>query len=515
MEPRPPVRIAHLSDTHLGLEAHQARNVAGNNARGADVVAAFHRAVTAVLEEDPPLVVHSGDVFESPAVAVRYLLAARREFERLCARRPDGTRRAVVVIAGNHDASRNLRDGCQLDLFAPIDNLFPVSSTYRQLRFDPADGFDPSLDNLVVHALPHDSLRDAELLETVVPVTDARNVLVAHGVAEGDDTFKRMIGREFPIPADVLVRPWNYVALGHWHTQTPVTVAGDSRFVHYAGSTECMDFSDLRSRRDVSERAWLNVTLTDGPPQVVSRSFPTRRICAPDPIDATGMTPTQVADALVAQLRDLQADDAVVRQRVTNLTRELWNIVDLTEVRAVAASCLHHRIEPVYPNSRSGDTTNDHTDDGPDLGDIQSLLLARLDELVPDAVRAEVLVAARRLLGSQLATADTTSDEPVEPSNDASQAPDTTEAASPIAVGSTDTSAPRRNDHEDPADRYRTDGRTDGRTDDHLTTHDDPAPGPDDPALPSPPDDPAGVFADVLSEFDITTIAATSDTPDT
>ena len=469
------VHLAHLSDTHLGLEAHQARNESGNNARGADVVAAFHRAVDGILEEDPPLVVHSGDLFESPAVPVRYLLAARRELERLCARRPDGTRRAVVVIAGNHDSSRNLRDGCQIDLFAPIDGLFPVTTGYRQLEFDPHEGFDESLSGLVVHALPHDSLRDAELLATVTPVPDVRNVLVAHGVAEGDDTFKRMIGREFPVPADVLVRSWDYVALGHWHTQTPVTVAGDSRFVHYAGSTECMDFSDLRARRELSERAWLSVTLTDGPPQVASRSFPTRRICAPEPIDATAMTPTDVADALVSQLRELCPDGAVVRQRVANLTRELWNLVDLTELRTAAAVCLHHRVEPVYPPPATEDRDRpDHTD-GPDLGDIEQLLLDRIDELVPQPARGDVLTHARRLLGSQLTTDDTDTDTDT-----------TADAPTPNATA----------DDTPTADTPTADTTDVGRDETDQVT------------VPPPPADPAQVFADVLADFSIGTIAS-------
>jgi hypothetical protein len=149
----------------------QVRTDAGLNRRGVDIVKAFHDACSSIIDEDPPLVIHSGDLFESPSVPVRYLLAARRELSRLTEElRPDGTRRAVVVISGNHDTSRNVRDGCQLDLFKGIPGVFPVSFGYEVLRFDADDGFDPVLADVAVHALPHDSLRDPELVASVSPL---------------------------------------------------------------------------------------------------------------------------------------------------------------------------------------------------------------------------------------------------------------------------------------------------------------------------------------------------------
>lgn len=397
-----PLRIGHLSDTHLGFEAYQARTDSGHNQRGADVVMAFHSAVDGIIDWDPPLAIHSGDLFESPLVPVRYLLAARYELSRLGGVRPDGTRRAVVVISGNHDTSRNRRDGCQLDLFRGQPGLEVVSFGYSQLRFDPADGFDPALAGVVVHALPHDSLKDPELLAKVAPVEGCTNILVTHGVAEGDDTFRRMIGREFPVPEDLLALGWDYVALGHWHTQGPVTVAGDNRFAFYAGSTECIDFSDLRGRGSSTERAWLAVTCDADRPTVDRRSFPTRHLLALDPIDATNMEPSAVADALVAQLEGTNPDGAIVRQRVKGLTRDLWALVDLSTLRERAAVCLHHRVEPIYRKVESDVAGEARVDGAPDLGDLETLLVERAAELVPEADRDAVIAAARGLLGSAL-----------------------------------------------------------------------------------------------------------------
>lgn len=389
------IRLAHLSDTHLGLEAFGARTSSGHNARGADLVGALHRAVKGICEWDPPLVIHSGDLFESPAVPIRYLLGAQIELCRLAGLRPDGTRRAVVIIAGNHDTSRNLRDGCQLDLFSRLPGIHVASTSPQRITFDPADGFDPSLENLVVWAVPHDSLRNPAELDQVQPTPGATNVLVAHGVAGGDRTFRRLIGREFPVPSDLLAAGWDYVALGHWHTQGPISAAGTRNLAWYAGSTECVDFSDLGGRTSCSERAWLEVVLGDGGPQVTSRTFPTRHMLAPEPVEAATLTPEQVTEALCKQLDELPYDGAVVRQRVVGITRDLWTLVDLAPVRERAQRYLHHRVEAICTRAVPADQPDG---DQPSLGDLDALLRDQVNALVPDADRGAVLARALQLL---------------------------------------------------------------------------------------------------------------------
>src|SRR5690606_23438488 len=137
-------------------------------------------------------------------------------FTRMAGTRPDGTRRIVIVIAGNHELPRNRKDACWLDLLRPIPGMRVATTRYEQFTFDPdRDGCDPALAEVVIHALPHDTLKEIDF-EVVRPVPGKVNVLVAHGVAGGSDLFVRSLGREYHIPTDVLCRDWDYVALGHW-----------------------------------------------------------------------------------------------------------------------------------------------------------------------------------------------------------------------------------------------------------------------------------------------------------
>ena len=470
----PEVAVAHVSDTHLGYEAYAARSATGNNQRGEDVVRAFHRAVEDICSWDPPLVIHSGDVAERPQVSIRYMLAIRSELSRLAGIRPDGTRRQLVVIAGNHDASRHLKEGCFQELYRGLPGVHVITTASREITFDPAvHDCDPVLAHVAVTAVPHDSLRLPEVLADARPRRDKISILTTHGVAEGSELFVRAIGREYPIPADLLVRDWDYVALGHWHVQGPVGVAGataGSR-VWYAGSTEHIDFSDVKGSSG-TERAWLAVTVRPGQgPLVDRRTIPVRPMVNLPAIDAADLTPDDIGHLLVERLKT-DIDGAVVRQRVKGPTRDIWALVDTAAARAAASAALHYRIDTTFAQPAAADTG---TDDEPrhGLGDIGRLLVERAVELVPEPDRDAALSLARTLLGSVL-DADAGID-------------DTTPTA-------------------DTADRSVT------GTDDDLTesvVDESPQPQPL-PATPTPtppaPSDPRAAFAALNAELGITTL---------
>ena len=60
-----PMRIVHLSDTHLGFRQLQRINDHGRNEREQDVYDAFNAAIDRTIELAPAAVVHAGDLFDS------------------------------------------------------------------------------------------------------------------------------------------------------------------------------------------------------------------------------------------------------------------------------------------------------------------------------------------------------------------------------------------------------------------------------------------------------------------
>ncbi len=69
------VRIAHISDTHLGYTRYAKLCPETNrNQREVDVQEAYGRAVDEILDRDVDLVIHSGDVFDSVRPATHVII---------------------------------------------------------------------------------------------------------------------------------------------------------------------------------------------------------------------------------------------------------------------------------------------------------------------------------------------------------------------------------------------------------------------------------------------------------
>lgn len=426
-----PFEIAHFSDTHLGYEAYEAESPSGQNQRGEDIVRAFNRVVDDILAADPPLVIHSGDVAEKPVVPIQYLVYAMGAFERLTHRR-DGSIRPVIVIAGNHDPSHRHRDACWLELLRVIPNVHVVTTGYDKIRFtddDIAAGVDPVLADVIVHAIPHDSLRRIDNWDQVRPTDGKVNILTTHGVAHGLKIFTRALGREYAIPNEVLARRWEYVALGHYHKRGPVAVADGaaaSSHVWYAGSPEYISFRDLKDNTE--RRGYLRVTINPGDgPTVHEVDLPTRAIFRLPAVDATGLEPVEITDKLIANIAAADISGAVVGQIIEGVTRDTYSLVEKNRVRDAAAASLYFELVPRFTTVER-DTPNGDNTAPAGLGDIERVLdgvAADLtaDGTIPADLAPEVTAYATNLLRDVLSRFDNTDNDTAATGADTSEEP--------------------------------------------------------------------------------------------
>ncbi len=355
------MKVAHLSDTHLGYDAYRAVSANGENQRGMDIVRAFVRVCDDIVEWDPPLVIHSGDLAERPHVSVRLMLLARQQLKKLAGVRPDGTRRQVVLIAGNHDLPAHRREACWIELMRDIPGVHIISDEYEIVRFTDVTDASEELRDVEVHCLPHDVLKDMafeERFEEVQPTPTKTNILVAHGVAGGSSLYRRVMGREFAIPTDVLSREWAYGALGHWHRQGPVGVKSAASRCWYAGSSENMGFGDLLDNGE--ERGYLRVEVTqNGLPRVTPKNLPIRSMFRLGAVDGTGKTPDEIERELIENVEKARDKNtlagSIVGQIVQNTTRDIWALVDWQKARTLAMTHAMHYEITVQPVRRSGD----------------------------------------------------------------------------------------------------------------------------------------------------------------
>lgn len=375
------LRIAHLSDTHLGYEAYSALSATGNNQRGEDVVRALHNVVNDIIAWGPDLVIHSGDVLERPKTDIRYMLVAQQLFRKLAKTCP------TIVIAGNHELPRSRKEACWLDLLSGTENLHVVTSKYEVIR-------PSSLPGVAIHAVPHDVLKEIDQ-SVIVPSEGMINVLTAHGVATGSELFLRSLGREYAIEADTLLRDWSYVALGHWHRQGPVHLgaAGVRQNVWYAGSTENMGFRDLRDNGE--QRGYLRVTLSDTGCSVSPVHLQTRRMFRLPVVEGAGLDAGALTDTLLQRIVDADVDGAVVGQIVTGVSRDMWSLVDVARVRAAAAKSTHYEITVKYEDVvRAGEAG------GAGGGAFDAALDAAVEAIVPETHRVRVREKTHALVGT-------------------------------------------------------------------------------------------------------------------
>lgn len=440
------IRLAHLSDTHIGYEAYKTLSAAGENQRGVDIARAFVNVCDDIVAADPSIVIHSGDVADRTVIPIRLMLLIRREIAKLASVRPDGTRRQVVIVAGNHELPRNRKEACFLELLRGLPGVHVITTSYQQVTFDglgTSEGCDKSLNDLVVHALPHDVLKSVDF-DIVRPVPGKMNIISSHGVAGGSELYVRSLGREFAIPTDVLARNWEYGALGHWHKQGPVPIVatggrsrrsiksadavltstlpvapldplssatccndsgsdvvdttGESGRIWYAGSTENCGFGDLKDNG--ARRGWLHVTINAGQdPLVQRRHLPIRAMFRLPVLDAAGMTPEEITDALIARVKSVEISGSVIGQIVDGVSRDVWSLVDLVRVRATAATALHYEVATRNTATKRADGRVEHRG----LAEASQVLSEQADASLTDvSLRAEVLAFASDLLNRRL-----------------------------------------------------------------------------------------------------------------
>ncbi len=298
-----PLRIAHLSDTHLGYRAYYKTDPAtGRNQRAVDIEHAYERAVSDILTRGVDLVIHSGDVFHH----ARPAYSAMRSFVRQ-SRRLEQAKLPVLVIGGNHDTPRLRTSG---SVFSVLELALP------DIRF--VAGYDQETVsfedfNLEITAVPHGKLADP-IPPLIIPTAGVRNILVTHGLVPGMSVkgHRREPGEE-EIADTLLDADFDYIALGHYHEPSH-----PRRNAWYSGSTERIGWGD----EPVEPGYNLVEIATPGEEPVITHiPLEARPMKTLHPVDGEGRDARAIADLVLDRLTDLAQPEALVRVQIVNAQR--------------------------------------------------------------------------------------------------------------------------------------------------------------------------------------------------
>jgi DNA repair protein SbcD/Mre11 len=326
------LRIAHVSDTHLGYRAlpHQ-DPLTGRNQRSVDVERAFSLAVDDILRQNVDLVVHAGDVFHQSRPswhAMRHFLTEMRRIENAGI--------TSVVIAGNHDTPRYRAGG---SVFEVLDVALPgtrISAGYEEE--------DIVLDDLGlrIQTVPHGALTNPDK-PVVYANPDLRNILLIHGMVPGI-LPPGMVTEpgEQELDTELLDPAFAYIALGHYHIRTsPVYRAW------YAGSTERFGWGDWEA-----DPGYLIIEMDAsglrGDPE--HRPVPCRPMLSLEPVYGDTLSANEMVENVVTQLERLGNVEAITRVQVRNTDRHMAREVERRLRRESSGKCFHLSVSRFAPD---------------------------------------------------------------------------------------------------------------------------------------------------------------------
>ena len=349
------IRLIHFADIHLGftgpanLVLSKAENAgaAGRYAREVDIEESVKRMTRDLVHAQPAvdMVVIAGDLFHRSAPYPRAISFAAKMIRMLM-----NYDIPVVIIDGNHETASILLMGSPTAFLRELNAHVINGSSYEVLRDCwncRSSERQARLSKLAIHALPYRALRGSPDFTGIRPVPGYINVLLAHSSVSGVNQLNSLHHTAYTIPSDVLLRGWDYVAMGDWHIHRYQPLKNVPAF--YAGSLEALNFGEavtypLRSNDAYALHGALDVRLHLGEPADV-RSLvnkDVRPLLRLEPIDAIHADAETIMDILHVRLHTGLPAHAIVLLEVNNILPQVWGQLDhasIAKLRKLVRRC--------------------------------------------------------------------------------------------------------------------------------------------------------------------------------
>lgn len=301
------MRIAHISDTHLGCTGPGIqRDVPDPFRKGyfikqqeANIFTGFVSAIDRIIDKiKPSVVIHSGDLFDSSLPKAATLDFAMGQFVRLFqAGIPS------IVVEGDHSSPRTRGNGNIVQMLRYLPGVTVIAPGQDKI----------SIGSLTIHAVSHQALEKTDL-PVLNHQLDAgqRNVLVAHGVADGHRLFKTH-KMAFRVAVERVAHWFDYVALGHCHrfAQVPGT---ENAF--YAGATALVSPLDFHPGYEFGFNV---ISFTDNGIKVEREIVPNPSMCHYGLDNASGLSAKEILNYLCQQASAVDCRNTYCRVVVKNV----------------------------------------------------------------------------------------------------------------------------------------------------------------------------------------------------
>jgi exonuclease SbcD len=356
-----PLRIAHIADTHIGMENYGRINPeTGLNQRLHDFLNSLDQAIDDAIAQQVDLVVFAGDIYKTRDPTPTHQREFARRVQRLAAL---GIK--TVLVAGNHDVPMSAGRATSVDIFRALEvRSVSVARTIGTHRIETRSGplqviaFPWAVRSMVLAQPEYKNCTIAELNQAMIELTCGRlraeaealdphlpSIVVGHahlfGARVGAERLLTM-GSDPMYDVQAFDLPGiDYVALGHIHKHQVLHYASPQ--VVYAGSIDRVDFGEQDEAK-----GWVYVEIGEkGRAEFAFRPIKARPFLT---IEARVESDNATEDVVRAIARQAAAvDDAVVRVRI-DVAPERAGELREDEIRAQLKSAYY--IAPIERTSR-------------------------------------------------------------------------------------------------------------------------------------------------------------------
>lgn len=320
------MKIVHLADSHLGFSSYSRLDQHGQNRIEEMVYTGFDQAVEKIIQLRPDAVVHSGDVFHHVRPKIKPLFIFQRALLRL---QEEGI--PVIVISGNHDAPKSFSSTSPFRLFEGLQDVH-IAQRYSYERFDLGDS---SFHCIPFCLEPQDYLDEFRKIER-----KGRDVLVMHGLVESLRNRRMKSVGEHVLLDSLLKSDFDYIALGHYHGQTPI-----AHNAWYSGSIEYFNFGEAQDRKGM-----LLVDLETG--RIESVPVRPRYMIDHEAVDCSGMSADEIAESLLDLCQGDAIKDCMVRITLKGVSRAAFRSIDQGRLNRLGASALYFKVRPEFTDEQ-------------------------------------------------------------------------------------------------------------------------------------------------------------------
>ena len=322
---RKPMKIIHLADTHLGYSAYRKVSERGFNQREEDINAAFIQAIDKIIELKPEIVLHCGDLFDAVRPSNRILHLALSQILRLIQ-----AKIKVIIISGNHDTPKQRYLGSVFSIF----EVLPIQS--NQLWIAHKGCYEKiGLDGMTIHALPQCPSPEQfeQELAKITLDPNTKNILMLHAGTKGMQEFSHGDFNELLIDSRYLEKPFDYIALGHYHGQVQV-----GKGAYYSGSTERLSFNEVNRAK-----GFLEINLDQGS-RPVFHELKIRPMIEIPFINAQGLDSIALMAAIEKGIQSIDPQGKIARAKATNISSDVYGSLDFKKISAWTSAATHFEL---------------------------------------------------------------------------------------------------------------------------------------------------------------------------